>query len=63
MQSIVVNCPVIPEDLLNDYAYEAYYIDGECCKTYKTISCKEGSNEYKVIDKIKLIGHIAYIIF
>ena len=67
MSGIAENCPVLPNDILNEYVYDTLAIKGKCCKEHKAIACKVNGTSYKVgetwpspdMDKCKTVTCIA----
>jgi len=50
VQSVLVNCPEVPKDFIDNYAFETVAIEGECCKEHKTTACKVDGRVYQVGD-------------
>lgn len=48
VQTVVVNCPSIPDDMLNDFVYETFPVEGECCANHVQTACKVGERVYNV---------------
>lgn len=48
MQAVVVTCNDIPADLLNDFEYKSYRVEGECCEKNEQIACKVEGQVYEV---------------
>ncbi|KAJ8974052.1 hypothetical protein NQ317_002298, partial [Molorchus minor] len=47
VQTIVVNCPKLPEDYQNDFVIETIPVEGECCPKHVPSACKEGETIHK----------------
>ncbi|XP_050302983.1 hemocytin [Anthonomus grandis grandis] len=48
VEAVKVNCPVISEDDLKDFAFESHPVEGQCCKEYKPIACKVKDKVYEI---------------
>lgn len=47
-QSILVNCPDLPLDYIENFKYETVEVEGQCCKEFKMTACKIGGQVLNV---------------
>lgn len=48
---MVVPCPVLSKELLNEFVYAIKDIPGQCCKEHEIVACKVHGVEHKVGDE------------
>ena len=48
VQSTLIQCPAIPQDLSDNFAIKETSIPGECCKKHTTVACKVGNKKYNI---------------